>query len=174
MKSKIMEEYVRRQCTKTALKYKRFKKVAWIHWTFKMLVGKFTWGNKAKYCWGMSTNFLFSKVCWQRPTMFCHLHLKQTFPPIIWVFPEEEGDGFESRLPFKTFSTLPYIFYLFSYLNPNNKNSLFFHSRFQIKMSSCLWVIPYPVHLYAAESIKELHGLSPDYRMLNWFSKEMY
>ena len=49
--------------------------------------GKFTWGNKAKYCWVMSTNFLFSKVCWQ--------HLKQTFPSIIWI-----------RLPFKIFSTL--------------------------------------------------------------------
>ena len=34
------------------------------------------------------------------------LHLKQTFPPIIWVFTEGEGDGMESRLPFKIFSTL--------------------------------------------------------------------
>jgi hypothetical protein len=25
------------------------------------LVGKFTWGNKAKDCWVISTNFLFSK-----------------------------------------------------------------------------------------------------------------
>ena len=30
----------------------------------------------------------------------------QTFPPIIWIFTEGEGDGIESRLPFKTFSTL--------------------------------------------------------------------
>ena len=35
------------------------------------------------------------------------LHLKQTFPPIIWIFTEGEGDGIESRLPFKIFSTLP-------------------------------------------------------------------
>ena len=34
------------------------------------------------------------------------LHLKQTFPPIIWIFTEGEGDGMESRLPFKIFSTL--------------------------------------------------------------------
>ena len=33
------------------------------------------------------------------------LHLKQTFPLIIWIF--TEGDGIESRLPFKIFSTLP-------------------------------------------------------------------
>ena len=30
----------------------------------------------------------------------------QTFPPIIWIFTEGEGDGIESRLPFKIFSTL--------------------------------------------------------------------
>ena len=34
------------------------------------------------------------------------LCLKQTFPPIIWIFTEGEGDGIESRLPFKIFSTL--------------------------------------------------------------------
>ena len=32
------------------------------------------------------------------------LDLKQTFPPIIWIF--TEGDGIESRLPFKIFPTL--------------------------------------------------------------------
>ena len=31
-------------------------------------------------------------------------HLKQIFLPIIWIF--TEGDGIESRLPFKIFSTL--------------------------------------------------------------------
>jgi hypothetical protein len=33
------------------------------------------------------------------------LRLKQTFPPMI-IFTEGEGDGIESRLPFKIFSTL--------------------------------------------------------------------
>ena len=33
-------------------------------------------------------------------------HLKQTFPPIIWIFTEGVGDGIKSRLPFKIFSTL--------------------------------------------------------------------
>ena len=41
------------------------------------------------------------KVCWQCPAT---LQLKQTFPPIIWIF--IKGDGFESRVPFKVFSTL--------------------------------------------------------------------
>ena len=46
------------------LKQKRFKKIAYIwshylhlHWKFKLLAGKFTWGNKGKHCWVMSTNF---------------------------------------------------------------------------------------------------------------------
>ena len=34
------------------------------------------------------------------------LHLKKTFPPVIWIFAEGEGDGIESRLPFRIFSTL--------------------------------------------------------------------
>ena len=33
-------------------------------------------------------------------------YLKQTFPPLIWMFTEGEGDGIKSRLPFKIFSTL--------------------------------------------------------------------
>ena len=40
------------------------------------------------------------------PSNVLPLHLKQTFPPIIWIFTEDEGDGIKSRLPFKIFSTL--------------------------------------------------------------------
>ena len=40
------------------------------------------------------------------PSNVLLLHLKQTFLPIIWIFTEGEGDGIESRLPFKIFSTL--------------------------------------------------------------------
>ena len=71
-------------------KVERFKKIAWIRshhlhlqWKFISLAGKFIWGNKAKHGWVMSTNFLFSKFCWQCPAMFCLYTLKQTFPPII-------------------------------------------------------------------------------------------
>ena len=42
------------------------------------------------------------------PSNVILLHLKQTFPPIIWIFTEGEDDGIESRLPFKIFSTLHY------------------------------------------------------------------
>ena len=38
------------------------------------------------------------------PSNVLPLHLKQIFQLIIWIF--TEGDGIESRLPFKIFSTL--------------------------------------------------------------------
>ena len=40
------------------------------------------------------------------PSNVLPLSLKQTFPPIIWIFTEGEGDEIESRLSFKTFFTL--------------------------------------------------------------------
>ena len=40
------------------------------------------------------------------PSDVLPLHLKQIFLPIIWIFTEGEGDGIESRLPFKIFSIL--------------------------------------------------------------------
>ena len=38
------------------------------------------------------------------PSNVLLLYLKQTFPSMIWIFIEGEGDGMESRLPFKVFS----------------------------------------------------------------------
>ena len=43
-----------------------------------------------------------------KPSNVLPLRLKQTFPPMIWIFTQGEGDGTESRLPFKIFSTLMY------------------------------------------------------------------
>ena len=42
------------------------------------------------------------------PSNVLPLHLKQTFPPKIWIFTEGVGDGIESRLSFKIFSTLQF------------------------------------------------------------------
>ena len=42
---------------------------------------------------------------------------QQTFPPKIWFFTESEGDGIESRLLFKIFSTLPIIRIFFQNCN---------------------------------------------------------
>ena len=58
----------------------------------------FTWDNKAKH-------FCYQSL-FTTPSNVLPLHLKQTFPPIIWIFTEDEGDGIDSRLPFKIFSTL--------------------------------------------------------------------
>ena len=46
-----------------------------------------------------------------KPSNVLPLLLKQTFPPIILITNEDEGDGIESTLPFKIFSTLPLIFF---------------------------------------------------------------
>ena len=61
---------------------------------------------KSDHFWALSTNFLFSKVLLITPGNVLPLHLKQTFPPIIWNFTEGEGGGMESRLSFEIFFTL--------------------------------------------------------------------
>ena len=50
------------------------------------------------------------------PSNVFSLRLKQTFPPIIWIFTEGKGDEFESRIPFKNFSTLMRIHLGFSFI----------------------------------------------------------
>ena len=59
------------------------------------------------------------------------IHLKQAFPHIIWIFTEVVGDGIESRLPFKIFSTLVNI-------NPREENVFFF--LFAINFTSCIFL----------------------------------
>ena len=53
----------------------------------------------------VSKHFVFKRLL-TTPSNVLPLHLNKTFPPIIWVFTEGEGDGIEPRLPFKKFSTL--------------------------------------------------------------------
>ena len=69
------------------VKKKRLKKIAWIRshhlnlqWKLKLWAGKFTWGNKAKHCYVMSTNFWKQKVCWQRPAMWLYTSSKFSGP----------------------------------------------------------------------------------------------
>ena len=57
-------------------------------------------------CWALSTNFWKQKILLTSPSNILPLHLKQTFPPIIWIFTEGEGDGIESRLSSYIFCTL--------------------------------------------------------------------
>ena len=55
--------------------------------------------NIAGWC---QQTFCFQKFV-DNPGNVLPLHLKQTFPPLIWIFTEGEGNGIESRLPFKIF-----------------------------------------------------------------------
>ena len=52
---------------------------------------------------GVVNKLLKTKRLLTSPSNVLPLHLK---PPIIWIFIEGEGDGIESRLPFKKISTL--------------------------------------------------------------------
>ena len=56
--------------------------------------GKFAWDVKAKHCWVMSTNFWKQKVFLTSHSNV--LPYYPTFPPIIWIFTEGEGDGIKS------------------------------------------------------------------------------
>ena len=58
--------------------------------------------------------FVF-KILLTMPSNVLPLHLKQTFPPIVWIFTEGECNGIEFRLPFKIFSTLFKIFLHYIY-----------------------------------------------------------
>ena len=64
----------------------------------------------------------FQQIFWFKslltmPSNVLPLQLKQIFPPIIWIFTEGKGDGFESRLPLKMFSTLTaYRVYIYTVL----------------------------------------------------------
>ena len=91
------------------LKQKKCKKTAWIpshhlhlQWKFKLVAGMFNWGNKAKHLSTCQQSFCFQSLLTAASNVL-PLHLKQTFPPIIWLFTEGEGDRTESRLPFKIF-----------------------------------------------------------------------
>ena len=64
---------------------------------------------KGKTLLGDVNKLLVFKSLLTTPSNVLPLHLKETFPPIIWIFHEGEGDGIYSRLPFKIFSTLTEI-----------------------------------------------------------------
>ena len=79
-------------------KEKRFKKIAWIpshhlHWKFKL------WAErcKGKTLLDVLNKLLNAKSLLTMPKNVLPLHLKQTFPLILWIFTEGEGDEIKSR-----------------------------------------------------------------------------
>ena len=72
----------------------------------QIMGGKVYLQCKGKTLLGDVNKLFVFKCLLTTPCKVLPLHPKQTFPPIIWIFTEGEGDGIESRLPFKIFSTL--------------------------------------------------------------------
>ena len=66
----------------------------------QIMDGKVCWRCKGKTLLGNVNKLLKTKTMSKN---VLPLHLKQTFPPIIWIFTEGEGDGIYSRLPFNFF-----------------------------------------------------------------------
>ena len=75
---------------------------------------------------GDVNNFFVFKSLLTTPSNVLPLHLKQTFPPIIWIFTEGKGDGIKFRLPFKIFSTLQVCNLLLIQFARVNKHSKIF------------------------------------------------
>ena len=70
----------------------------------QIIGGKVCLRYKGKTLLSVVNKLLKTKSLLTTPSSLLPLHLKQTFPPIIWIF--TEGDGIKSRLPFRIFSTL--------------------------------------------------------------------
>ena len=61
---------------------------------------------KGKTLLGVVNKLFVQQRLLTMPSNALTLHLKQTFPSIIWIFTKGEGDGIESRLSFKIYSIL--------------------------------------------------------------------
>ena len=72
----------------------------------QIMSGKVCLKCKGKTLLGDVNKLFVFKSLLTMPSNVLPLHLKQTFPPIIWIFTEGESDGIKSRLPFKFFSSL--------------------------------------------------------------------
>ena len=83
-----------------------------LHWP-KKLTAAFC---KGKTLLGVVDKLLNTKSLLTMPSNVLPLCLKQTFPPIIWIFNEGEGDVIKSRLSSKIFFTLSYLRALYNIL----------------------------------------------------------
>ena len=61
---------------------------------------------KGKTLLDVVNKILNTKSLLTMPSNVLPIHLRLTFPLIIWIFTEGEGDDIEARLPFNIFSTL--------------------------------------------------------------------
>ena len=75
----------------------------------QIMGGKICFRCKGETLMGVVNKLLKTKSLLTSPSNVLPLHLKQTFPPIIWIFTGGEGDEMESRVPFKVFSNIVFI-----------------------------------------------------------------
>ena len=68
--------------------------------------GKVCLMRKGKTLLGVVNKLFVFNSLLTTPSNVLPLHLKQTFPPLIWIFTEGEGDGIKFMLPSKIFSPL--------------------------------------------------------------------
>ena len=76
---------------------------------------KFAWAVKAKHCWLMSTNLLFSKLCWQQLAMFCLIDSNKLF-----------SQKFGFSLKVKMMGSNPGHLLKYFYFNVKIKRDIFF------------------------------------------------
>ena len=124
---------------------KKIWKVAWIwshhlhlQWKFKLWTGKFAWGvYLGKTLIGDVNKLFVFKSLLTTPSNVLPVHLKETFPLIIWIFTEDEGDGIESGLSFKKF--LLYLIPLSTYLQRSCQRDSRWKSDFSCFRGSRSW-----------------------------------
>ena len=68
------------------------------------MVGKVSLSCKGKALLGVINKLLKTKSLLSSPSNVLPCYLKETFPPMIWIF--TEGDRIKSRLPFEIISAL--------------------------------------------------------------------
>ena len=102
--------------------------------------GKVFLRSKGKTLLGIVNELLKTKSLLTSPSNVLPLHFKQTFPLIIWIFTEGEGDEIESRLPFKKISTLS------TYANLNNSHTLGAHFCFVAQENPDVANFHYPLN----------------------------
>ena len=104
------------------------------------------------------------------PSNVLPLHLKQTFPPIIWIFTEGEVGGMESRLPFKIFSTLDNLFIYRSFWHKNLHFFIWWITTFVVLPKLLTkWQVPSATFLwYVFKSIYHVLSTYLSFRKYYW------
>ena len=120
---------------------------------------------------GVVNKILKTKSLLTSPSNVLWYYLKQTFLPIIWIFTEVEGDGIESRLPFKIFSTSTFLELLISTgWKPNkiSRENVRFWNIFPISNATSKMFLSNCVLAYAYAHVHEFLFLLPNWKRVDF------